>query len=54
MASFLAYVALQPQFWKPLLKLGRNSSFAAEALAVKIKKFLQEKNAERTNRTGAI
>jgi adenosylhomocysteine nucleosidase len=54
MASFLAHVALQPQFWKPLLKLGRNSSFAAEALAVKIKKFLQEKNAERTNRTGAI
>ena len=54
MPAFLAYVALRPRFWKPLIRLGRNSSVAAEALAVKIKKFLQEKNVQRTNRTGAV
>jgi adenosylhomocysteine nucleosidase len=54
MPSFLAYVALRPQFWRPLMKLGRNSSFAAKALAAKIQKFLLEKNVQRTNRTGAV
>lgn len=54
MPSFLAYVALRPQFWRPLVKLGRNSVFAAETLAVKVKRFLQEKNVQRTNRTGAV
>jgi adenosylhomocysteine nucleosidase len=54
MPAFLSHVALRPRFWKPLVKLGRNSSFAADALAVKIKKFLLEKNVQRTNRTGAV
>ncbi|MBS1799157.1 MAG: nucleoside phosphorylase [Acidobacteria bacterium] len=54
MASFLAHVALQPRFWKPLARLGRNSGLAADALAEKINKFLLEKNVQRTNRTGAV
>lgn len=54
MPAFLAHIAPRPSFWKPLAKLGRNSSAAAEALAVKVAKFLQEKDVQRTNRTGAV
>jgi adenosylhomocysteine nucleosidase len=45
---------LQPKFWRPLMKLGRNSSFAARALAAKVQKFLLEKNIDRANKTGAV
>lgn len=54
MPAFLTHVALRPRFWKPLAKLGRNSSVASEALAEKITRFLQEKDVQRTNRTGAV
>ena len=54
MPAFLAHVAARPGFWKPLAKLGRNSSLSAEALAAKITRFLQDKDVQRTNRTGAV
>ena len=54
LVSFLAHVALRPQFWASLLQLGRNSSLAARALAVSIRNFLEHKQADRTNRTGAV
>jgi adenosylhomocysteine nucleosidase len=51
---FLGHVALRPQYWGSLIQLGRTSSVAAKALAAAILKFLEEKNVERTNRTGAV
>jgi adenosylhomocysteine nucleosidase len=54
MLPFLAHVALRPQYWGPLIQLGKTSSVAAKALAAAIQKFLEEKNVERTNRTGAV
>jgi adenosylhomocysteine nucleosidase len=50
---FLAYVALHPQYWGSLLKLGRTSSAAAQALAATINNFLETKGFEKT-RTGAV
>jgi adenosylhomocysteine nucleosidase len=52
--SFLGYVALRPQYWGSLIQLGRTSSLAAQALAITINKFLEQKDADRTNRTGAV
>jgi adenosylhomocysteine nucleosidase len=54
MASFLGYVALRPQYWGSLIQLGKTSSVAAKALAVTINKFLEHKDVDRTNRTGAV
>ncbi len=54
MLPFLGYVALRPQYWGSLIQLGKTSSTAAKALAVTINKFLEEKNVDRTNRTGAV
>jgi adenosylhomocysteine nucleosidase len=54
MLPFLAHVTFRPRFWRPLMKLGRNSSFAAKAIAIKVQRFLVEKNVQRTNRTGAV
>jgi len=51
--AFLAHVGIRPRYWLSLLHLGRNSAKAAEALAVTITKFLQTKDVEGTNRTGA-
>jgi adenosylhomocysteine nucleosidase len=51
---FLGYVALRPQYWSSLIQLGRASSIAAKALAASIQRFLEEKNVERTNRTGVV
>ena len=51
--AFLAHVGIRPRYWLPLLHLGRNSAKAAEALALTITKFLQTKDVEGTNRTGA-
>jgi adenosylhomocysteine nucleosidase len=50
---FLIHVAMRPRYWGPLLRLGRTSTKAAKALAVVIAGFLQTKNVEATNRTGA-
>lgn len=50
---FLAHVATRPRYWSPLMRLGRNSAKAAEALAITIRKFLQTKDVEGTNQTGA-
>jgi adenosylhomocysteine nucleosidase len=52
--SFLAYVAVRPRFWGSLLRLGRNSSAAADAIAERVNRFLIEKNVQQTNRTGAV
>lgn len=54
MLKFLGHVALRPWFWRPLMRLGRNSRLAAQAIAEKVQQFLLEKNIERTNRTGAV
>jgi adenosylhomocysteine nucleosidase len=54
MLQFLGYVALRPQYWGSLIQLGKTSSTAAKALAVTISKFLEEKNVDRTNRTGVV
>jgi adenosylhomocysteine nucleosidase len=51
---FLAYVAVRPNYWGALMRLGSTSRMAAEALAASVRRFLQEKNVERTNRTGAV
>lgn len=54
MLPFLGNVALRPRYWSSLIQLGKTSSTAAKALAVTISKFLEEKNVDRTNRTGAV
>jgi adenosylhomocysteine nucleosidase len=54
MLPFLGYVALRPQYWGSLIQLGNTSNTAAKALAVTIDKFLEEKDVDRTNRTGAV
>lgn len=54
MPALVAHVATKPHYWPPLVRLGRNSSIAAQAIATKIEKFLMEKNIEQTNRTGAV
>jgi len=40
MPSFLAHVAVRPQYWAPLAQLGGNSAKAAVALAREIERFL--------------
>ena len=40
MASFLAYVAIRPQYWGPLAQLGANSAKGAVALAHEIERLL--------------
>jgi len=42
MSSFLAYVALRPQWWAPMIRLGRNSNRAAENLAVALNHLILE------------
>lgn len=54
MLSFLAHVALRPQYWASLIQLGRTSSKAAKALAVDVQRFLETKDVAGANRTGAI
>ncbi len=54
MIPFLAYVALRPRYWASLLQLGRNSSLAAKALEVSIRNFLEHKQVNRTNQSGAV
>jgi adenosylhomocysteine nucleosidase len=54
MPPFLGYVALRPQYWGSLIQLGRASSIAAKALAMTINKFIEQKDVDRTNRTGAV
>jgi adenosylhomocysteine nucleosidase len=40
MVPFLAYVAVRPQYWKPLAQLGRNSASGAIVLAKIVEGFL--------------
>jgi adenosylhomocysteine nucleosidase len=54
MLPFLGYVALRPQYWGSLIQLGKTSSIAAKALATTIRAFLEHKDVDRTNRTGAV
>ena len=54
MLPFLAHIALRPQYWGSLIRLGRTSSAAAKALAVSVQKFLETKDADSTNRTGVV
>jgi adenosylhomocysteine nucleosidase len=51
---FLGHVAMRPKYWGALIRLGRTSSIAAQALAFSINKFLEEKNVDRTIRTGVV
>jgi adenosylhomocysteine nucleosidase len=54
LASLLAHVAVRPQFWGPLLEMGKNSSIAARAVADSVEKFLISKDIEQTIQTGAL
>jgi adenosylhomocysteine nucleosidase len=54
MIPFVLHAALRPTLWRPLMSLGKNSSAAADAIAVKVNRFLIEKDIVRTNRTGAV
>ena len=42
MSAFLSHVAVRPQYWGPLIELGRNSSAGAVAMGRMIDKFLAE------------
>jgi adenosylhomocysteine nucleosidase len=44
MPAFLGYVALRPQYWSPLLELGRNSAAGARAMARTVEHFLAFKD----------
>jgi adenosylhomocysteine nucleosidase len=48
MPAFLGYVAIRPQYWGSLIKMGSASSKAARSLAAAVAEFLQYK------RTGAV
>ena len=54
MLPFLVYVALRPAYWSSLIQLGKTSATAAQAIAESINKFLEHKDSDRTNRTGAV
>ncbi len=54
MMSFLAYVAVRPGYWPSLVRLGKNSARAAEAMRDLILEFIKEKNVEKLIRTGSI
>jgi len=51
-ASLLAHVAVRPQYWGPLVEMGRRSARASRALAKTIELFLSDPNVERWNRQG--
>jgi adenosylhomocysteine nucleosidase len=51
--SFLGYVVSRPHYWGSLIQLGKTSRAAAEALAISIQKFLEDKDVEKANRIGA-
>ena len=53
MGPLLCSVALRPVQWPMLAQLGRDSSKAAYAIRELVLKFMQEKNVDRLNRTGA-
>ncbi len=53
MGAFLCSIAVRPCSWPVLAQLGRDSSKAARAMADLVLKFLEEKNIDRLNRTGA-
>jgi len=52
MAPFLVHLAVRPEYWKPVIDLGSNSSKAALSMRDLILEFLKEKNVERI-RTGS-
>lgn len=47
MVPFLGHIATRPRFWGPLMKLGRNSSVAAQAIAKRVNEFLKTKEIEK-------
>ncbi len=54
MLPFLGSVAMRPRQWGPLVRLGRSSSVASNALDAAIGRFLIHKDWVRVNRTGSI
>lgn len=54
MASFIAYVAFRPQYWRSLLQLGKNSALAAKGMRDLILDFMKEKNVEKLIATGSV
>lgn len=42
MRSFLAYAAVRPKWWRPVIRLGRNSGLAAKNLAVALNHLIEE------------
>jgi adenosylhomocysteine nucleosidase len=54
MMPFVASVLVRPKSWGGLLRLGRNSGQAAQALAAVLNQFLLQKDWERVNRTGSV
>ena len=54
MIPFLGHVAVRPKYWASLIQLGRTSNAAAKSLAESIQRFLETKDSETTNLTGAV
>lgn len=55
MGAFLLDVAMKPKYWKPLVRLGRNSAAAAVSLASAVLTILSgPKDFEEINRTGNV
>jgi adenosylhomocysteine nucleosidase len=51
--ALLCYIAVRPVYWAVLAQLGRDSGKAARAMGDLVLKFMEEKNVDRLNRTGA-
>jgi adenosylhomocysteine nucleosidase len=54
MTRFLGYIAVRPRYWPSLVRLGKNSARAADAMRDLILKFMKEKNVEKLIRTGSV
>jgi adenosylhomocysteine nucleosidase len=52
MGAFLAHVAIRPQYWGPLVDMGRRTASASNAIASTVEAFLLDPDAERWNRQG--
>jgi adenosylhomocysteine nucleosidase len=54
MGSFLAHVALRPQYWGSLMEMGRRSTVASKAIAQTVEEFLRDPDPVRWNRQGGV
>jgi adenosylhomocysteine nucleosidase len=54
MAAFLLYLALRPRYWGPMVRMGCNSSKAAQAMAALILEFMEQQKLNRPSRPGTL